>query len=227
MIDALRIFGSIVYQVDRRYTRRRPESATKKGIWLGLHGTPQICVFMDSLTKRFNYAHHYVVDELDLHKLPSDRSPAARMLAGDPIPADASDNIREELVKLEPDISPWLTDTLVSHHIPHYPPSRTFGFVLHPHPGFGRLRIVSFIPGSYAHDYLKDKNLTGTFLLAINGIAIRSVTEITLILDDLETRKDEYQHARFTGFTFLFGRLTTADIIPDVLDLQAADHASL
>jgi hypothetical protein len=99
--------------------------------------------------------------------------------------------------------------------------------VLNPHPGFGRLRIVSFIPGSYAHDHLKNKNLTGTFLLAINGIAIRSVTEITMILDDLETRKDEYQHARFTGFTFLFGRLTTADIIPDILDLQAADHASL
>jgi hypothetical protein len=227
MIDALRIFGSLVYQVDRRYTRRRPESATKKGIWLGLHGTPQICVFMDSLTKRFNYGHHYIVDELDLHKLPNDRSPAARMLAGDPLPADATDTIHEALTQLEPDISPWLTDSLVNHHIPHLPPTKTFGFVLHPHPGFGRLRVISFIPGSYAYEHLNDKNLSGTFLLAINGIAIRSVTEIALVLDDFGSRPDKYQHTRLTGFTFLFGRLDKADILPDILDLQAADHASL
>jgi hypothetical protein len=182
---------------------------------------------MDQLTKRFNYGHHYVVDELDLHKLPSDRSPSARMLAGDPIPSDASDNIREELSRLEPDISPWLTDSLVNYHVPHCPPGKTFGFVLDPHPGFGRLRIISFIPGSYAHEYLQHKRLAGTFLLAINGIAIRSITEISLILDDVETRSAASSNAHFTGFTFLFGRLTTADIVPDVLDLQAADHASL
>jgi hypothetical protein len=88
--------------------------------------------------------------------------------------------------------------------------------------------VISFIPGSYAYDHLNDKNLSGTFLLAINGIAIRSITEIALILDGLETRSDKYQHARLTGFTFLFGRLTKADIIiPDILDLQAADHGSL
>jgi hypothetical protein len=132
MISALRIFGSLVYQVDRRYTRRRPESTTKKGVWLGPHGTPQICVF--------NYAYHYIVDELDLYKLPSDHSPAAGMLAGDPLPADASDTIREELShQLEPEISPCLTDSLVNHHIPDNPPGKTFGFVLHPHPGFGQL----------------------------------------------------------------------------------------
>jgi hypothetical protein len=99
--------------------------------------------------------------------------------------------------------------------------------MLHLHPGFGPFRVVSFIPGSYAHEHLKNKNLSGTFLLAINGIAILSIMEIALILHDLETHKDEYQHARFTGFTFLFGRLTTADIVPDILDLQAAGHVSL
>jgi hypothetical protein len=100
MANAIRIFGSLVYQVDRRYTRRRPDSATRKGIWLGLHGTPQICVFMDQLTNRFHYGHHNIIDEFDLHKLPSDRSPAARMLAGDPIPADAADTIQDDLAQL-------------------------------------------------------------------------------------------------------------------------------
>ena len=141
---------------------------------------------MDQLTKRFNYGHHYIVDEFDLHKHPCNRSPAARMLAGDPLPADAADNIREDLTLLEPDISPWLSDSLVNFHIPHDPPGKTFGFVLHPHPGFGRLRIINFIPGSYAHEYLQHKNLSGTFILAINGISIRSITEIAYILDDVD-----------------------------------------
>jgi hypothetical protein len=87
-VTSLRIFGSPIYRVDRRLTRRRPESATKKGIWLGLHGTADICVYMDINTKQFGYAHHYVVDELDLNKLPGDRTPAVRLLAGQPLPPD-------------------------------------------------------------------------------------------------------------------------------------------
>jgi hypothetical protein len=48
---------------------------------------------MDHLNKWINYGHHYIVDELDLHKLPSDHSPAACMLAGDPLPVDAFETI--------------------------------------------------------------------------------------------------------------------------------------
>ena len=135
MINGLRIFGSHLYEVDRHYNRR-PDSATKKGSWLGLHGTPQICVFIDATTKFFGYAHHYVVDELDLHLLPAARSPAARMLAGDPLPPAAAEDIQIELTKLELDLSPWLTNTMVNYHVPDYPTSRSFGFVLHPHEGF-------------------------------------------------------------------------------------------
>ena len=52
-LTSLRIFGSPLYRVDRCLTRRRPDSATKKGIWLGLHGTAEICVYMDIFTKKF------------------------------------------------------------------------------------------------------------------------------------------------------------------------------
>jgi hypothetical protein len=42
-------------------------------------------------------AHHYIVDELDLHTILSDRSPVACMLAVDPLPVDALDIIQQEL----------------------------------------------------------------------------------------------------------------------------------
>jgi hypothetical protein len=71
---SLRIFGSLMYKVDRRLTRCRPDSATRSCIWLGLHGTQAICNYMDQITKCLGYAHHYVVDELDSATLPSWRS---------------------------------------------------------------------------------------------------------------------------------------------------------
>jgi hypothetical protein len=120
-LSNLRIFGSPIYRVDRRLTRRRPDSATKKGIWLGLHGTAEICTYMDITTKQFGYAHHYVVDELDLNKLPGDRTPAAQLLAGQPLPPDTLPLLQEQLLQVEPDISPWLTETLVNYHLDGVP----------------------------------------------------------------------------------------------------------
>jgi hypothetical protein len=173
-VTSLRIFGSPIYRVDRRLTRRRPESATKKGIWLGLHGTADICVYMDITTKQFGYAHHYVVDELDLNKLPGDRTPAARLLAGQPLPPDTLPHLQEQLMTIEPDISPWLTDTLVNFHLDGLPSNRCFGFMLNIHHGYGRLRVESIIPGSFVFDLLQNKHVEGLFLLAINGIDIRT-----------------------------------------------------
>jgi hypothetical protein len=90
------------------------------------------------------------------------------------------------------------------------------------------LHYQPYFSGSYAHKHLQSKNLAGSFLLAINDILIRSITEILHVLDDLDNHHPEkYQHAWFTGSTFLFGKLTTKDILPDVLDIQAEDHATM
>jgi hypothetical protein len=93
----------------------------KKGIWLGLHGTAAICIYMDVNTKQFGYAHHYVVDELDLNKLPGDCNPAARLLAIQPLPTDTLPHLQEQLVQIEPGISPWLTHTLINYHLDGIP----------------------------------------------------------------------------------------------------------
>jgi hypothetical protein len=224
-LTSLRIFGSPIYRVDRRVTRRRPDSATKKGIWLGLHGTAEICVYMDTMTRKFGYTHHYIVDELDLNQLPGDRNPAARLLAGHPLPTDITEDLKNSLLELEPDVSPWLTETLVNYHLDGMPNTRTFGFMLDLHHGYGRLRVESLIPGSFIYDALKNKHVEGLFLLAINGIELRSLTDVVSILDDVFNRPEPAVHTIMTGFTFLFGKLDTSDTDVDQLSSEEHYHA--
>jgi hypothetical protein len=104
LLAAMRIFGSMIYKTDKRYTRRRrPDSATIKGIWLGLHGTPQVYIYEKFLTKQLGYAHHYVADELELHHLPCDCSPAARFLAGEStLPTNSQKQLHDEIMRLDP-----------------------------------------------------------------------------------------------------------------------------
>jgi hypothetical protein len=99
-LTSLRIFGSPIYCVDRCVTRCHPNFATKKGIWLGLHGTTEICGYMDTLTRKFGYAHHYIIDELDLNQLPGDCNPAARLLAGHPLPNAITEQLKTSLMEL-------------------------------------------------------------------------------------------------------------------------------
>jgi hypothetical protein len=168
---SLLIFGSPVYCVDHQITRHRPGSATKKGICLGLHGTAEICVYMEILTKKFGYAHHYIVDELDLNEVPGNQNPAAHLLAGHPLPPDMMTQMNAALMEIEPDVSPWLTNTLVNYHVDGMPCNRTFGFLLNLHFGYGCLRIESLIPGSFIYDVLRDKG-GRFFFLTINGIEL-------------------------------------------------------
>ena len=62
----LAIWGSPVYVVNRRLTRRRPESATITGRFLGYAGSHHIIVYKNDTTGAIQYAHHTAIDELDL-----------------------------------------------------------------------------------------------------------------------------------------------------------------
>jgi hypothetical protein len=95
-----------MYKVDRRLTRRRPDSATHAFIWLGLHGTQAICNYMDIVTKSLGYAHHYVVDEFDTATLPGDRGLAAKVLSGLTTDGSLTDLLQADILTLEPDVSP-------------------------------------------------------------------------------------------------------------------------
>jgi hypothetical protein len=78
----LAIWGSPVYVVNRRLTRRRPESATITGRFLGYAGSHHIIVYKNDTSGVIQYAHHTAIDELDLKNLPGDRGPAAQFLSG-------------------------------------------------------------------------------------------------------------------------------------------------
>jgi hypothetical protein len=76
---------------------------------------------MDILTKNFGYAHHYVVNELNLNQLPGGQNPAAQLLARHPLPINITDQLKTSLMEVEPDISPWLMEILVNYHMDGMP----------------------------------------------------------------------------------------------------------
>jgi hypothetical protein len=177
------------------------------------------------VTKSLGYAHHYVVDELDTATLPGDHSLAAKVLSrlttDDPI----ADLLRDDILSLEPDVSPWLSDTLVNHYVPAIPPGHHFGFSTFDDTNFTRVKILALIPGSFATTHLADKNIINMYLLAINGIPIHTASDISDVIDDLLDRVPDQAHSTLSGFNFLFGSLTEGDQHDD-LCLQAPDHAT-
>jgi hypothetical protein len=225
-LSSLRVFGSTMYKVDHRLTRRRPDSATRACIWLGLHGTQAICNYMDIVTKSLGYAHHYVVDELDTATLPGNRGLAAKVLSGLTTDGPLTDLLQADILTLEPDVSPWLSDTLVNHFVPALPPGQHhFEFSTQDDEVFTRVKIVGLIPGSFAFDHLVSKDVINMYLLAINGSPIHSSTDICNVIDDILDRKPEEAHSVLSGLNFLFGRLTKEKQHDD-LSLQAPDHAT-
>jgi hypothetical protein len=75
------------------------------------------------------------------------------------LPNPLSDLLKEEIMSLEPDVSPWLSDTFVNHFFPALPPGHHFGFSTEDDTHFTRVKVLALIPGSFAHTHLSDKNV--------------------------------------------------------------------
>jgi hypothetical protein len=156
---------------------------------------------------------------------PGDRGLAAKVLSALTTDAPLTDLLKDDLLSLEPGVSPWLSDTLVNHVVPALPPGHHFGFSTLDDVHFTRVKIVALIPGSFAANHLGDKKIVDVFLLAINRIPIHIATDISEVIDDILERAPEEAHCTLSGFNFLFGKLTTEDQ-HDELSLQAPDHAT-
>jgi hypothetical protein len=182
----LAIWGSPVYVVNRRLTRRRPESATVTGRFLGYAGSHHIITYKNDLTGAIQYAHHTAIDELDLQNLPGDRGPAAKFLSGIVPDARHELELRQAIADLTPTLSPWLSDCLVNYHVPYDVTCNVLGVVTEPNMDQDRLCLVALTPGLPAARYLGDKNVIGHYILTMNGVRIRGVTDIQHILHDLK-----------------------------------------
>jgi hypothetical protein len=92
---------------------------------------------------------------------------AAKVLSGLTTDGPLLDLLQADIMTLEPDISPWLSDTLVNHFVPALPPGHHFGFSTHNDEVFTRVKIIGLIPGSFAANHLVSKDVINMYLLAI------------------------------------------------------------
>jgi hypothetical protein len=96
---------------------------------------------------------------LDLQNLPGDRGPAAKFLLGIVPDARHELELRPAVADLTPTLSPWLSDRLVSHHVPYDVTCNVLGVVTEADPNFEQLRLVALTPGLPAAGYLGNKNI--------------------------------------------------------------------
>ena len=156
---------------------------------MGFQGTSHIYQYIGD-TGRVQYATHAVIDELALHRLPSDRSPAAQILFGNESKSvhesTYSNHLHQELHDLEPGISPWLPEDQSLLELGDILPDETHGIILQYHANYNRSEIIGFEPlGAFARGL--PNSITNRALrhliLAINGTDARSVDDVQLLLD--------------------------------------------
>jgi hypothetical protein len=78
----------------------------------------------------------------------------------------------------------WLSEQLVSYHVPYDVTCNVLGVVTEEDKLYERLKLILLTPGSPAERYLANKNGLGYYILMMNGVRIRSVSDIRLILHD-------------------------------------------
>ena len=143
-------------------------------------------------------AHQTAIDEVNLKNLPGDRGSAAKFLS-------ALLELWQVIAELTPTLEPWLSDHLVSYHVPYDVTCNVLGVVTEDDRHFDRQRLISLTPGSPAERHLANKNVLGYYILSMNGVRIRSVSDIRLILHDYHDPDGNRGPAYLSGITMLFG----------------------
>jgi hypothetical protein len=164
---------------------------------------------------------------LDLKSLPGDRGPAAQFLSGIIPDARHELELRQAIADLTPTLEPWLKEHLVSYHVPYDVTCNVLGLVTSEDQRYERLKLVSLTPGSPAERHLAHKNVIGYYIISINGVRIRSVRDIRLILSSYHNLDDTKRGpAYLTGVTILFGIAQQEAPDPDQMEFSEQDHAT-
>jgi hypothetical protein len=164
---------------------------------------------------------------LDLQNPPGNRGPAAKFLSGIVPYARHELELCQAIADLTPTLSPWLSDRLVSHHVPYDVTCNVLGVATEADPNFEQFQLVALTPGLPAARYLGDKNVLGHIIITMNGIRICSVTDIQHILHNYHSDPDDKRGPAFlTGSTILFRKPDNKAPEPDQLNFTAHDHAT-
>jgi hypothetical protein len=116
---------------------------------------------------------------------------------------------------------------LVSYHVPYNVTCNVLGLVTSEDQRYKRLELVSLTPGSPAERQLANKNVIGYYIISINGVCIRSISDIGLILSDYHDLDDTKRGpAYLTGVTILFGIAQQEAPDPDQMEFSEQDHAT-
>jgi hypothetical protein len=123
-------------------------------------------------------------------------------------------------------LEPWLSEQLVSYHVPYDVTCNVLGVVTEEDKHYERLKLISLTPGSPAERHLANKNVLGYYILMMNGVHIRLVSDIRLILHDYHEHDEVRGPAYLTGITILFGALQPNAPKPEQIEFSEQDHAT-
>jgi hypothetical protein len=116
---------------------------------------------------------------------------------------------------------------LVSYHVPYDGTCNVLGLVTLEDQQYERLKLVSFMPGSPAERQLANKNVIGYYFISVNGVRIRSVSNLQLILSNYHNLDDAKRGPVYlTGVTILFGIAQPEAPDPDQMEFSKQDHAA-
>ena len=164
-IARLVVWNSRAYNVDRRSTRNRPDSHTRKGYFLGYVGSMHLIMYLSD-AGRMLVARHHQIDELQTD-IPMDKHSSYAQFLGnyDLMDNQHKDRLKEDISKLVPDPSPWLDSKTLNVVIPSIFPADAVGLKYDYNQEYGRCKITHALPDTPAARYLRRSLVVGTYLL--------------------------------------------------------------
>ena len=199
-LERLSVWNSRVYCVDRRPTRNRPDSYTRKGYFLGYLGCMHVITYLSDTGKVLG-ARNVEIDELQLDLPIKNRSPYAQFLSNqENVDINHKQDLQKAISELIPDSSPWINAKLAQHFIEYISINREFGMEYEYDHDHGRCCVTYLVPESIAKRHLP-RNAIGMFILSINGQSVRTPDEVHGAIKSFIVLSNEFASRRATGIT--------------------------
>ena len=217
--DHLCILFSMVYILVSRASHRRqdPLRRATPGLFLGYQGTGRVLIYRDE-AKQIRYAHHAVIDELQVALDPAARSPAARLLHSLSLGIPFKDDLSVAINELDITPSRWTHAGLTTETLPSLGPNGELGLLLSYSETYSRCKVVGINPDSPAAIHLQLRDVIHHYLLTINGATVRTTADVIRTLASIHSIDQA-----LNGILLLFGTPSTEDSAPEDTNFVPAD----